>query len=572
MNIPELLTHLGSEQLRDLSRIVGSGKRSPSARALLQELIRAYRDPEVLTENLDLLDSESRRFLTLLIRFVGRSGVGFHIPPSLSESWGGETQIKPITEELISFGLLFPQPTSEDAQPSGRHHNFIIPSDMGDALLDLLTTKPEWNLTFPAQTPPPADILAKPTRALTYAFMRLLVLAKRGKAKMTNAGRAAKRSVDLWSESLPPDSLPGELPYPNENSFHEHSVTGVFEFLLDFALESDLVRQHGGEIVTTRRIESWFESSSGYLLYQLFMHYVLQRIYPSRPHQVAAARLLTAKEWSNPCSLSEIVGEQIVWSRRIVKDDSNEAKQKETSKGDTKEIAKSAQRIINEIVAFGAMCGLIEIGISQSEQKRVWIRRSPQCDDIELSVREALSPARAQSLQEMEEAAKEAEDTQISPAILQPTYEMMVPPDMPLSSLWQIESFADFKTADVMSTYVITRGSFTRALREGLEFEELKTRISGFAPGPLPQNVAFSFEDWGQRYGQIQMQRGYFLRCQAKELAEEIQHIPEISELITEQVSDTILLVKEGSEEELFERLERFDYSPKAFKSSKKAC
>lgn len=567
MNVPELLTHLGSEQLRYLARVIGSGDSSPSARTLLQDLIRAYRDPRVLKDNLKLLEAPTREFLTILIRFVGRDGTGFHVPPSLAESWGGEKATGVHLENLLNFGLIFHAPGSHTAGEGrkgskGRPHGYIIPRDLGDALLGILDEQDDkGSQSATVAVEDSRAFVPQAVRELTYALLRLLVLTRRGKVRITNSGRAAKRSVDLWADSLPADSFPRALPFVTNGKSGAVAEPDIFEFLLDFTFEADLIRQHGGEAASTKRVDRWLDLPAELLLNQIASHYVRQKIYPSRPHQYAAAALLAAPDWTDPRALTAPLrarfrttsGEQDLGAEGggIGSDDDPQATAPEE---------KAAERIVDELTAYLAVCGLLETATGEGV---VAVRRKSDATEIELASRKALDLENAQALRDIDEVSKEEARARISPAILQPTYELMVPPGTPIATLWRIESFADFEAADVMSTYRVSRASYTRALREGYTPDGIAGMIQQYAPGPMPQNVAFSLRDWGQRYGQIEMRRGVFLRCQDADLASEIQHIPELRVLIAEALSEDVLLVKEGREEELFERLEQLDYSPR---------
>ncbi len=569
MNLPELLTHLGSEQLRDLSRVIGRGDRTPSARTLLQDLIRAYRDTGVVAENLSLLDVPAREFLAILVRFVGRDGVGFHVPPSLVESWGGEEVVSGITETLESFGLLFLSPGTHspsartrmggESRSSGwRGQAYVIPTDLGDRILELTGDSKASASHYESAVD---SISVIPVRPLTYALLRFLALTKHGRVRITNSGRAAKRSVEAWKESLPTDSIPRALPFGCGDREQMVVEAEVFGFLLDFVLEADLARQQGGEAILTGRVKKWLAPPPECLLNRLFDYYVQEHVFPSRPHQMAADLILRTTDWREIATLEEPLHALLREKPR------HPGSEVETV--DEAMLNRTAVRTLNHVTAFLAMCGLVECGrqssVSGESAPLFAVRRKSTTTTIELASRRALERHAAQALREVDEVQQEEALARLEPAILQPTFELMVPPNMPLTALWDIETFADFETADVLSTYRISRASYTRALRDGYEPEGILDLIGKYVPGALPQNVCFSLQDWGERYGQIQLKRGVLLRCQNAGLSEEIRHIPEFEELIEEVISDTVLLVKKGKEEELFERLERYDYSPRCF-------
>lgn len=569
MNLPELLTHLGSEQLRDLSRVVGRGNRTPSARTLLQDLIRAYRDAEVVAENLSLLDAPAREFLAVLVRFVGRDGVGFHLPPSLVESWGGEVTVAEITETLESFGLLFLEPgahspsaryrmSGESRSSDWRGQAYVVPTDLGDMIIELTGSAEE-----DASHRKTADsaISAIPVRSLTYALLRFLALTKHGRVRITNSGRAAKRSVEAWKERLPTDSIPKALPFGAIDSEQMVAEAEVFGFLLDFVLEADLARQQGGEAILTGRVRNWLDHPPEFLLNRLFDYYVQEHVFPSRPHQMAADLILRSTDWKEITTLVEPL-------RALLREKPRHPGS-EVETVDEAMLQRTAERTLNHVTAFLAMCGLVECGrqsnVAGDSPSLYAVRRTRDAAPVELASRRALQRHAAQALRAVDEVQQEEALARLEPAILQPTFELMVPPNMPLTALWDIETFADFETADVLSTYRISRSSYTRALRDGYDPEGILDLIGKYVPGALPQNVCFSLQDWGERYGQIQLERGVLLRCQSAELSEEIRHIPEFEELIEEVISETVLLVKKEREEELFERLERYDYSPRCF-------
>lgn len=581
MNIAELLSHLRNEQLLDLSRVMGSGSRSPSARSLLQDLIRTYRDPKALDLALDVLEPDASEFLAILIRFVARDGTMFHLPPSLDESWGGDANVRRRVETLLSYGLLFHAPSLHthgtrsggsghaDEKSAGRHA-YIIPSDLGDNLLQLFDRKFRRTIHRSSVSKPsePTSHIPVPVRSLTYALLRLLVLAKRGKVKITNTGRASKRSVDAWSETLPPDSIPKSSPCGSQGENLHPNAKELFDFLLDFALEIDLARQHGGEVAVTKRAGQWLDHPDELLLNRLFSYYVRQRLYPSRIHQLAALMVLTCEDWNDCRQFVQLIVNRLDRMPPARETNENGSDASRLKSGDHTKPERDSRvgtvtRVLDETCSYLAMFGLLDLCQSPQQQVEPFIRRKTRAGDIELASRRDLELSKAQALREIEAVAIGQERAKISPGILQPTFELMVPPDTPLSSLWEIESFADFESADVMSKYRISRASFTRALREGMEPAEVRSKIAQYAPGPIPQNVAFSLEEWSQRYGQLEIRRGVLLRCQDPTLTRDIQLLPEIHHLIEEVISDTVVLIKEGREEELFELLEKYDYSAK---------
>jgi len=145
---------------------------------------------------------------------------------------------------------------------------------------------------------------------------------------------------------------------------------------------------------------------------------------------------------------------------------------------------------------------------------------------------------------------------------LQPNFELMVPPDMPLDTLWEIERFADHQHTDVVSGYLLSRQSVTRGLRDGLSTEQVGKWISDLTEDRIPQNIRFSLEDWFDSFGRVEVQEITLLRCRSKEIAEDILHLPEAEDAIIERLGPTLLSARRSKLDDLLETLERLGLAP----------
>lgn len=108
-------------------------------------------------------------------------------------------------------------------------------------------------------------------------------------------------------------------------------------------------------------------------------------------------------------------------------------------------------------------------------------------------------------------------------------FEVQVPADVGQDERLKLEALADLRSSGHYLTYVISRGSFYRALDDGLEAEEIKRFLADRSVKDLPQNLVFSLDDWAERYGEVGFVEGTFLVAEDAGRLEEIAKVTELA-------------------------------------------
>ncbi len=92
--------------------------------------------------------------------------------------------------------------------------------------------------------------------------------------------------------------------------------------------------------------------------------------------------------------------------------------------------------------------------------------------------------------------------------VVQPTFELVVIARCPdVSLIFELERFATRTGPAPGTTYRLEEASVYRAVREGLEIEEILDFLHGHAQQPLPQPIVFALTDWARRQERIKVWR-----------------------------------------------------------------
>lgn len=96
--------------------------------------------------------------------------------------------------------------------------------------------------------------------------------------------------------------------------------------------------------------------------------------------------------------------------------------------------------------------------------------------------------------------------------IVQPDFEILVPPDVAFSVRFELEACCEHVATDVMSVYRLTRASVEGASRYGRTPEEVSAFLTGHAAF-VPEPVLNALEQWGSEIGRTSFAEVLLLRC-----------------------------------------------------------
>lgn len=104
------------------------------------------------------------------------------------------------------------------------------------------------------------------------------------------------------------------------------------------------------------------------------------------------------------------------------------------------------------------------------------------------------------------EAMVEAQPQLAAEIVVQPNFEIVVLGETPDPTvLWRLTRFTEPTPARRVRKYLLEKKRFAEALGRGAEAADLVALLSGLSRTPLPQNVKYALEDWGQHTDRIKI-------------------------------------------------------------------
>lgn len=146
---------------------------------------------------------------------------------------------------------------------------------------------------------------------------------------------------------------------------------------------------------------------------------------------------------------------------------------------------------------------------------------------------------------------------------VQSNFEALVPCTIEPKILWSIDGFAEIIKVDQMIVYKLSRNSVYRAMLHGYTPQTIEQFLEGHSKSPLPQNVSYSIAQWGTSYGRIEFEDVILLKCDSKDLADELMLSPKIKPYLKKKVGPRYLVVDRESYESLVTALSEEGYMPK---------
>jgi hypothetical protein len=147
----------------------------------------------------------------------------------------------------------------------------------------------------------------------------------------------------------------------------------------------------------------------------------------------------------------------------------------------------------------------------------------------------------------------EAEEAQAGRVHLQPSFEVLVPPDAPAGVLLDLARVAALTKVDQVVTLTLSRESVLRGLEGGLDVEGVLAILGRHAFAGVPQNVAASVRGWAGHGG-----RAHFAEGMVVALTREA----EVRPLLAQRVTDGVYLINPGSRSVVERRLRALDVAP----------
>jgi len=125
-----------------------------------------------------------------------------------------------------------------------------------------------------------------------------------------------------------------------------------------------------------------------------------------------------------------------------------------------------------------------------------------------------------------------------------------------------LDQIAECQQQDVFSEFRLTQQSILNAMRRGWTKDAIFRLLSEYTHERIPENVRISLEEWTGKYGQIHLRRTVLVECISEELADELEHVPEVQQMLPNRVSPRHFAVDAGDARKLIKLLQERGYEP----------
>jgi hypothetical protein len=147
-------------------------------------------------------------------------------------------------------------------------------------------------------------------------------------------------------------------------------------------------------------------------------------------------------------------------------------------------------------------------------------------------------------------------------AIVEGTFEVWVPLEASPYIVFLLEGCAERVRQDRLSQYRLARPALQRAVQRGERVEWLLEALSRYGRGEVPQNVAYTLQEWAAAYGQLHLRRPILLGAADAVLVEEVLADPAVRAVCGERLSPTAVEVDAEGIQALEERLGQLGHLP----------
>lgn len=471
---------------------------TPSRRNLLQSIAQRYRDERFMQHVFDDVPYEARGLLRSLVWFAPANSEIFTVDENWFAPWIGERSRDELFEELGNVGLLF----THDFHEKGK---IILPFEIRELLQNLF--RAQYDVPATASLHDPIPLRTRYTGV--EGVFALLCVLQHTQVKRTQKGNPHKRLLEAW-----------------QNRIHDESATeDAMNFALEYAVQRKLVHPHDETFELTDAVQHWLIRPEQELQRDLW-HYVRNAYGIPRPLvQAFLSLLMTVVNSDRATSVVSIPSfRESLQSNRV------EQESVAWTDGDflfVLNLLQHAGILSMDSTNDPSVFRLTETGIHALSQE--W---------------------------------PEASDPVNQECILQPNFDLLVPPRYGFDVLWQLDQLAEMKRRDVMTEFHITQERVLGAMRRGWDQERVLSFFDELTRHQIPDLVAFSLKEWCARYGRVHLKTYVVMNCDTPELAEEIAHIPDMASLIEQRVSPTHFLLEEAKATQVFRLLRERGYEP----------
>ncbi|MGF9916342.1 helicase-associated domain-containing protein [Paenibacillus ehimensis] len=141
--------------------------------------------------------------------------------------------------------------------------------------------------------------------------------------------------------------------------------------------------------------------------------------------------------------------------------------------------------------------------------------------------------------------------------MVQPDFELLVPPDVASKVRWEISCLADLAARDQVSVYKLSKESVKRALENGRTAAGICDFLERHALYGVPEHVRLSIGQWAKPYGKTVFTQALLLRCADDETARTVAKLPAASRYVKEMLNGRDFLIAAADAKPLAAVLEK---------------
>ena len=505
MILQEYLAALPMGDLKSIAFTLGVKPGMISRARLIREITDQVFQPGFIDQCVDDLTEEAREVLLAVLS----AGVSGRVYDTRKPENGGLTE---QLHGLLTRGLVFGR------RPAYRTVDFVVPEDIRDLLIRYFTERLAG--VFSTEAAGSADDGSRDLIAVRNVFALVNGL-RHNPARLTDRGLPYKRALDVMLERLESAS--------NGMADSAGDITEQMDFVMEYARWRGLTRVEDGRLRAGFEFESWLELPTSEKLADLLSFWHERE--RARPPAVTAL----------PGILQLCVGFAQV---------------------DLDQIMRCALNCTSPHVRADTVSGQERSEILAALRELEWIGLVRTYDGMNGSGGSlVITPAGRHVFGGQDWPDEQAWSTQF---IVQPTFEIIAPRDLDLTTREKLERFADLEKVDLTLTYRVTRNTIYRAANSDMSGEEVKGFLEDHTDKDVPQNVAYSIQSWGDAYGQVYFMDAFLLRTASAEIASHIKAHGELAPFIKGEVAPDALIVERKRYRELMDLLQKQEYMPKS--------
>lgn len=149
--------------------------------------------------------------------------------------------------------------------------------------------------------------------------------------------------------------------------------------------------------------------------------------------------------------------------------------------------------------------------------------------------------------------------------IVQPTHDVIVPPDLGLRTFYHLNEMAAIKSLDVMSILQINRESVRGGLDRGLRGEEMLDFLNRNSRTPVPDSLKQLIKECAEKHGEVNMGfAGGYIVIDDKPLLEQVRANKKINPYIKDVIDNRIVLLNNDADvKRLARELQKIGFMPR---------